>query len=53
MLINLGNEEVVINNNDRIAQMVIASVDKATWIPVQQLNETNRGVGGFGHTGIQ
>ena len=53
LLINLGDEEVVINNKDRIAQMVIASVEKASWIPVQQLNETNRGKGGFGHTGIQ
>lgn len=53
LLINLSNEEATINNNDRIAQMVIAKVDKAELVLVQQLNETERGVGGFGHTGIQ
>ena len=53
LLINLSNEEAIINNNDRIAQMVISKVDKAELIVVQQLSETERGSGGFGHTGIQ
>lgn len=53
LLINLSNEEEVINNNDRIAQMVISKVDKAELVLVEQLNETARGNGGFGHTGIQ
>ena len=53
LLINLSSEEQVINNNDRIAQMVISKVQRAILLPVEQLNETERGSGGFGHTGIQ
>jgi dUTP pyrophosphatase len=53
ILINLSNTGQVINNGDRIAQMVIAKTEKAALIQVQQLNETVRGGGGFGHTGIQ
>ncbi len=53
LLINLSNEEAIIHNNDRIAQMVISKVDKAELITVEQLNETQRGSGGFGHTGLQ
>lgn len=51
LLINLSAEEQEIHNNDRIAQMVIAKVDKATLTIVHELNETKRGAGGFGHTG--
>jgi dUTP pyrophosphatase len=53
LLINLSNEEQVINNNDRIAQMVICAVSKAELSVVQQLEDTVRGNGGFGHTGLQ
>ncbi len=53
LLINLSNEEQVINNNDRIAQMVICQVTKAELIVAQELEVTSRGSGGFGHTGIQ
>lgn len=53
LLVNLSNEEQMINNNDRIAQMVICKVEKAAFILVQQLEETDRGAGGFGHTGLQ
>lgn len=53
LLINLSNEEAMINNNDRIAQMIISKVNKAELIPVHELNETGRGSGGFGHTGLQ
>ena len=53
LLINLSSEEQVINNNDRIAQMIICRVAKAELILVQQLEDTTRGSGGFGHTGIQ
>ena len=52
LLINLSNEPFSINNNDRIAQMVVAKVEKAVLMLVQQLNETERNAGGFGHTGI-
>lgn len=53
LLINLSDEEAIIHNNDRIAQMIISAVHKAELIPVQQLSDTERGSGGFGHTGIQ
>ncbi len=53
LLINLSHEEQIINNNDRIAQMVICRIEKVTLEPVQQLEETRRGTGGFGHTGLQ
>ena len=53
LLVNLSGEEQMINNNDRIAQMVICKVEKAAFILVQQLEETDRGAGGFGHTGLQ
>jgi dUTP pyrophosphatase len=53
LLINLSNEEQEINNGDRIAQLVIAKTERAELIMVQQLNESTRGTGGFGHTGIK
>ena len=52
LLINLSNQPFTINNNDRIAQMVVAKVEHAALILVQQLNKTERNAGGFGHTGI-
>ena len=52
ILINLSSEEQMIQHGDRIAQMIISKVEKAKWQVVQQLNETQRGEGGFGHTGV-
>lgn len=49
--INLSNEEVAIADGERIAQMIIARHEQAEWIPVETLEETDRGAGGFGHTG--
>jgi dUTP pyrophosphatase len=51
ILINLSNEPVTLHNGDRIAQMVIQQVSQAEWHEVQIINETQRGDGGFGHTG--
>ena len=51
ILINLSDSEQTIQHGDRIAQMVIAKVEKAKWDLVQQLNNSQRGEGGFGHTG--
>lgn len=51
ILINLSNEEYTINNGDRIAQMVIANYIKVELKEVEILNDSVRGVGGFGHTG--
>ena len=53
MLINLGNEAFDIENNERIAQMVFAPVTTASWKPTENLSETDRGTGGFGHSGTQ
>jgi dUTP pyrophosphatase len=53
ILINLSNVAQTINQGDRIAQMVIAKTEKAELVSVQELNESLRGEGGFGHTGIK
>jgi dUTP pyrophosphatase len=51
ILINLSNEEFVIQHGERICQMVIAQHEHIGWEKVEVLEETDRGVGGFGHTG--
>lgn len=51
ILVNLSEENFVIKDGERICQMVIARHEKAEWIQVDSLEETERGAGGFGHTG--
>ena len=51
ILINLSAEDFVIEDGERICQMVIAAHAQAEWVQVETLNETERGAGGFGHTG--
>jgi dUTP pyrophosphatase len=51
ILINLSNIEQRIQPGDRIAQMIVSSVEKVDWHPVIELNQTARNEGGFGHTG--
>ena len=51
ILVNLSTEDFVIEDGERIAQMVIARYDQAEWQEVDVLDETERGAGGFGHTG--
>lgn len=53
ILINLSDAVQVINHGDRIAQMIIAKTERAELLVVQQLNASQRGEGGFGHTGIE
>lgn len=53
ILINLSGEEQVIHPGDRIAQIVFQQVEQVIWKPVEQLAETVRNAGGFGHTGKQ
>jgi len=53
ILVNLSNEDFVVNNGERIAQLVIAKHERAEWIEVEQLSETSRGEGGFGSTGTK
>ncbi len=51
ILINLSNEVFIINDGERICQMIIATHAQAEWMEVEELGETDRGAGGFGHTG--
>lgn len=51
LLINLGQESFEIQNGDRIAQMIVSACSQVTWVPVEALGETERGAGGYGHTG--
>jgi dUTP pyrophosphatase len=53
ILVNLSNEEFRIQNGERIAQLVIAKHERAEWIEVEELSETDRGKGGFGSTGTK
>lgn len=52
ILINLSNEPFVVNHGERIAQMVFAKCEQAEMVEVESLTETERGAGGFGHTGV-
>lgn len=53
ILINLSHEDFIIENGERIAQMVIAKHERAEWVEVNELSETSRGEGGFGSTGTK
>ena len=53
ILVNLSSEEFVIEDGERIAQMVIAKHEQAEWIEVETLDASERGVGGFGSTGVK
>ncbi len=53
ILVNLSNEAFTIENGERIAQLVIAKHERAEWIEVAVLSETDRGAGGFGSTGVK
>jgi dUTP pyrophosphatase len=53
ILINLSNEDFVVNDGDRIAQMVIARCEHVDFVVVDELDDTERGTGGFGHTGVK
>lgn len=51
IVINLGDAPFIVNSGDRIAQMVIAKYESVTWVNTDKLSESERGAGGFGHTG--
>jgi dUTP pyrophosphatase len=52
IVINLGDAPFVVSNGDKIAQMVIAKHETVGWERVDVLSDTDRGAGGFGHTGV-
>ena len=51
ILINLSQDDFIIENGERIAQLIIAKHERAEWIEVAELSQTSRGEGGFGSTG--
>lgn len=51
ILVNLSSEDFIVEDGERVAQMVIARHEQAEWDEVEMLDETERGAGGFGHTG--
>ena len=53
ILVNLSNDDFTINDGERVAQMVIAKHEQSEWVEVEELVETDRGDGGFGHTGTK
>ena len=53
LLVNLSQEDFVVNDGERVAQMVIARHETADFIEVEELDETERGAGGYGHTGVK
>ncbi len=53
LLINFSQEDFVIQDGERIAQMVIARHESVSFVPVEVLDETERGAGGYGHTGVK
>lgn len=53
ILVNLSNEDFIVENGERIAQLIIAKHERAVWIETQELTETSRGEGGFGSTGVK
>ena len=53
ILVNLSNDFFDIENGERIAQLVIAKHERAEWVSVQELSDTDRGEGGFGSTGVK
>ena len=52
ILANLSNTPFTINDGERVAQMVVARHERVEWLPVAELDATERGAGGFGHTGV-
>ena len=53
VLVNLSQEDFVVNDGERIAQMVIARHEQGDFVVVEELDETERGAGGYGHTGVK
>jgi dUTP pyrophosphatase len=51
LLVNLGQEDFVIQNGERIAQMIVAKHEKVNWVETKELSDTVRGAGGYGSTG--
>lgn len=53
LLVNLSDQPCVIEDGERVAQLVVTAYERITWLPVSELDDTPRGAGGYGSTGIQ
>ncbi len=53
ILVNLSNENFIVEDGERVAQLIISKYEQVTWEKVETLNETKRGAGGFGSTGVK
>lgn len=53
ILVNLSKDDFIIENGERIAQLILAKHERAEWLEVTELSETSRGAGGFGSTGVK
>ena len=53
LLVNLGQEPFVVNDGERIAQLIVARYEQVTLVPADSLDITERGEGGYGHTGVK
>ena len=53
ILINLSNEPFTINPGERVCQMIVSRYSRVDWVQVDELDDTTRGIGGFGHTGVE
>ena len=53
ILVNLSNQDFIVQNGERIAQMIISKHERAEWVEVHELSKTDRGEGGFGSTGVK
>ena len=53
LLVNFSAEDFTVADGERIAQMVVARHEQAEWLPVEALDDTERGKGGYGHTGVK
>ena len=53
ILVNLSNEDFVVEDGERIAQLVVAKCEQAEFVETEELSETERGAGGFGSTGVK
>ena len=53
LLVNFSQDDFIVNDGERIAQMVVARHEQGEWMEVESLDETERGTGGYGHTGVK
>ena len=53
LLVNLSDTDFVVADGERVAQMVVARHEQGEWVEVEELDATERGAGGYGHTGVK